>query len=149
MAKKQLKDYKFVPAVVPPAYGQFVNAVSAISSNREYIVEEILAFIASKYGTPSYGLVAGNKTTYAQVLLAANKEFIKEEANAWVVSQIANSISPFVGYNYTITKQTKCKRDIGYLIDAFLLDLAGGGNFETIRVARISLGDGSLVTSHV
>ena len=137
MAKKQLKDYKFVPAVVPPAYGQFVNAVSAISANREYIVEEILAFIASKYGTPSYGLVAGNKTTYAQVLLAANKEFIKEEANAWVVSQIANSQSPFVGYNYTITKQTKCKRDIGYLIDAFLLDLAGGGNFETIRIARM------------
>jgi hypothetical protein len=137
MAKKQLKDYKFVPAVVPPAFGQFPNAVSAITANREYIVEEILGYIASKYGTPSFGLVAGNKTTYAQVLLAANKEFIKEEANAWVVSQIANAQSPFVGYNYTITKQAKCKRDIGYLIDAFLLDLAGGGNFETIRIARM------------
>ena len=40
-------------------------------------------------------------------------------------------------YTYDLVKQAKCKRDIGYLIDAFIIDLVGGGNAETIRIARM------------
>ena len=134
MAKKQLKDYKFVPAAVPPSYGDFPSAVSLITANRDYIVEEIMGYMTSKFNTPSYHTAAGNKTTYAQALLLANKEFIKEEACAFVTYNIANNNAPFIGYTFNATK---CKRDIGYLIDAFLEDLEGGGNFETIRIARM------------
>ena len=137
MAKKQLKDYKFVPAVVPPPYGQYNNAVQLISSNRDYFVEEIVGYMASKAGTPSYHSAAGNKTTYAQALLVANKEFIKEEAHAHILDGIAQNQASYINYVYTPTKQAKCKRDIGYLIDAFVDDLEGGGNFETIRIGRM------------
>ena len=137
MAKKQLKDYKFVPAVVPPPYGQYNNAVQLMTANRDYFVEEIMGYMESKAGTPSYHSAAGNKTTYAQALLVANKEFIKEEANAYIIDGIAQNQASYLGYVYTPTKQTKCKRDIGYLIDAFVADLEGGGNFETIRIGRM------------
>ncbi len=48
MAKKQLKEYKFVPAAVPPAYGEFPNAVSIIASNKDYIIEEVMGYMTSK-----------------------------------------------------------------------------------------------------
>ena len=121
MAKKQLKDYKFVPAAVPPAYGQYTNAVSLLTANRDYIVEEIMGYMASKYGTPSYGLSAGAKTTYARTLLSANKEFIKEEANAFVLDQIANEVSPFGGSYYN---PVTCKRDIDYILDGVAYDIS-------------------------
>jgi len=137
MAKKQLKDYKFVPAVVPPAYNQFPNAVTLLQANKTYIVSEIMGFMEAVTGTPAYHVSPGDTAANARVLLLANKEFIKEEANAFVLDQISSSTAPFVGYFYDSTKQAKCKRDIGYLIDAFLTDLEGGGNFETIRIARM------------
>ena len=87
--------------------------------------------------TPSYAPVAGNASPYTIALLNANKTFIQEEATAWVQSQIDGNIAPFVGYAFDSTKQTKCKRDIGYLIDAFVTDLTGGGNAETIRISRM------------
>jgi hypothetical protein len=137
MAKKQLKDYKFVPGAIPPAYGQYPNAVSLITSNKEYLIAEIMGFLSAKTSTPAYHVSPGNKTTYAQALLVANKEFIKEEANAWIISKVQAGTVPFNGYVYNATKQAKCKRDIGYLIDAFVADLEGGGNFETLRIGRM------------
>jgi len=134
MAKKQISNYKFFPGVVPPTPNQYPNAVALLEANKNYIIEEALAYTDYGYNSPVSAPVA-YPNAIAQ--LTNNKEFIKEEANAWVLYQIATSQSPFVGYSYDLTKQIKCKRDIGYLIDAFLVDLAGGGNAETIRISRM------------
>lgn len=137
MAKKQISNYKFFPGVIPPAFDQYPNAVALITANKNYIIKEIMGYLQQAAGTPSYQLSPGAAAPYAIALLTANKEFIKEEANAWVLSEIANENVPFAGYSYDSTKQTKCKRDIGYLIDAFITDLQGGGNAETIRISRM------------
>ena len=96
MAKKQLSNYKFFPGVVPPAYGQYPNAVA---------------------------------------LITANKNFIIEEANQYIKNQIAantgNVSSIWYGYNYNATRELKCKRDIGYVIDGYIYDLTYGGNSLT------------------
>ena len=39
MGKKQIKDYKFVPGLIPPDANQYPNAVNLITANKEYIVE--------------------------------------------------------------------------------------------------------------
>jgi hypothetical protein len=137
MAKKQISNYKFFPGVVPPAYDQFPDTVSLLEANKDYIIAEATEYLRWATSTPSYPAEYAASAQYAEALLTSNKEFIKEEANAWVLNQIATSTAPFVGYSYTTTKQTKCKRDIGYLIDAFIADLAGGGNAETIRIGRM------------
>ena len=58
-------------------------------------------------------------------LLSANKEFLQNEFVAYVDTN-------FVGYNYTNSVQTKCERDIGYIIDAVIYDAAFGSNFNSV-----------------
>jgi hypothetical protein len=55
-------------------------------------------------------------------ILRANKEFIKAEVIAYV-----NSLNEFV-YD-----ETKCRRDIGYMIDSVAFDLLHGGNKQAIK----------------
>ena len=51
-------------------------------------------------------------------ILIANKEFIQDETIAFV-----NSKYPNLYYD-----QTKCRRDVGYIVDAVVVDLIYGGN---------------------
>lgn len=133
MAKKQITNYKFFPGVIPPSFGQYPNAITSIRTNKNYIIQEAIAFLQFATATP---LVAPTAYPNAIALLTNNKNFIVEEANAWVLNQISTNTAPFVGYPYGPIVQAKCKRDIGYLVDAWISDLTGGGNADTIRIAR-------------
>jgi len=48
MAKKQLSNYKFFPGVVPPAYGQYPNAVALITANKNFVIEEANQYIKNQ-----------------------------------------------------------------------------------------------------
>ena len=96
MAKKQLSNYKFFPGVVPPAYGQYPNAVALITANKNFVIEEANQYIKNQ--------------------IAAN---------------VANSGSFWYGYVYDATRELKCKRDIGYVLDGYIYDLTYGGNSLT------------------
>ena len=138
MAKKQISNYKFVPGAIPPAYGQYPNTADLLIANKDYIIAETMGYLTFKSGTP-----ASAPTAYpnAIALLTANKNFIKEEAAAWLANQVANNVAPFVNYTYNAAK---CKRDVGYLVDAWIVDLTGGGNSETIRIGRMYYLNGDL-----
>jgi len=45
MAKKQISTYKFVPGAIPPAYGQYPNAVALLEANKTFLIEEMDAYI--------------------------------------------------------------------------------------------------------
>ena len=55
-------------------------------------------------------------------LYPLNREFIKAETTA------------YIGANYPNLKygRTKCKQDIGFLLDAVLHDLTYGGNWQSV-----------------
>ena len=142
MSKKQLSNYKFYPGVIPPEYDQYPNTVALLTANKDYIVGEATEYLSWRFNTPENPPANVGSVQNEVSLLLANKNFIVEEANAWTLSQIENNISPFVGYDYDEVKQEKCKRDIGFLVDAFAFDLAGGGNTETIRISRMFYLDG-------
>ncbi len=72
----------------------------------------------------------------ARRLLIANKTFLQSEVSAWILAQISGSIAPFVGFTYGGTRQTKCERDVGYIVDALIFDLTYGGNLATQIAAR-------------
>lgn len=234
MAKKQLKDYRFVPGSIPADASLYPNSVSLIGANKNYIIEEIIGYLTFAAGTP-----ASAPTAYPNAisLLTNNKNFIVEEISAWISRQVTNgrSVTPttatytpatgqmvldigthtvaigdaikiatngltftcaldsnatlhsyprstgedpyynkymivtavagttitvnvgissntsahtfvsavdnavtigFKDYYYDSTVQSKCKRDVGYLVDAFIADVTGGGNAETIRIGR-------------
>lgn len=71
---------------------------------------------------------------YARNIISANKSFIKAEVLAWILFQINNEIKPFTA-SYTYD-QTKCQRDIDFLLDALQFDLSFEGNTATIEVAN-------------
>lgn len=68
----------------------------------------------------------------AYALLLANKAFIQAQVVAFINYNVANNISPYVGYTYA---PAKCTRDVGYFIDAILHDLKYGGNIKIRQVA--------------
>jgi len=61
-------------------------------------------------------------------LLESNIEFVKKEATQWIQDQIDSGTTGFAGYTYN---NSKCERDIGFNIDAYLKDLRYGGNENT------------------
>ena len=82
---------------------------------------------------------AYNEYPNAVALLLANKDFIIEEMSQYIKNQIAANVanvsSPYYQYNYNATRETKCKRDVGYVLDAYIYDLTYGGNSLTYAVA--------------
>jgi len=174
MAKKQIKDYRFVPAVVPQPYDQYPNAVALLTANKDFIIEESIGYLNYGYNTPSVAPTAypntivqltnnknfikeeaaayvtnqiaaqtsQNLAPNAVTLLTNNKEFIKYETVAWINSQIAGNIAPFTSANIVTYNQTKCLRDIGYVVDALIKDIRYGGNAETRRILKFYWLDG-------
>mgnify|MGYP003325718973 CR=1 FL=1 len=74
----------------------------------------------------------GNSQRYynAADLIIANKDFIAHEAYDRILAKY-----PALKVKETITI-TKCRRDVGYLIDATIQDLRLGGNINTIQAAE-------------
>lgn len=67
----------------------------------------------------------GNIFPNAYSLINSNKSYIVAEAIAYIALQVAEGNAPFIGYTYN---QSKCERDIGFILNAYLNDLRYGGN---------------------
>ncbi len=61
----------------------------------------------------------------ARKLLKENKDFIKDEITAWIA----------VNYPEVKYSKTKCRRDIGFIVDSVLYDLTYGGKWSTLTAA--------------
>jgi len=98
----------------------------------------------SKKQLSNYKFVPGvippayNQYPKTVALLTANRAFLVAETDAYIRAQIlanaANSGSPYYNYTYDATRSSKCKRDIGYNIDAIVYDLTYGGNSLTYQM---------------
>ena len=76
------------------------------------------------------GVTINNKTLDAADRIEANKDFIAHEAYDRILAKY-----PALKVKETITI-TKCRRDVGYLLDAAIQDLRLGGNVNTIQAAE-------------
>lgn len=95
----------------------------------------------------STGYPTGNTSGFddGRRLLLANKAFLQSEVSAWILAQIAGAVAPFVGFSYSGTRQTKCERDVGLIVDAVAYDMTYGGNLATQIAARSYYSLGSFV----
>lgn len=128
MAKKRITNYIFHPGVSRNE-NQYPDAYSLINSNKNFIIAETIQYINNQITEHN----AINLYPNAVTLLTNNRQFIIDEIIAWVAYQVANNISPFVGYTYSVAS---CRRDTGYLIDALIYDIRYGGNEKTIDIAK-------------
>jgi hypothetical protein len=81
---------------------------------------------------PAFTSPAANPYPNTVALITANRKFIQEEAIAWMQLQVTNNIYPFAGYYYDTNK---CRRDISYVLEAYLSDLSKSENRQTIYIA--------------
>jgi len=133
MSKKRIANYVFLPGVSSDS-NAFPNAYSLLQSNKTFIKKEANAFIAGRIVADT----AQNVYPLAVSLITNNKTFILDEISAWTTAQVAAASvgTTFYGYTYGATEIAKCKRDMGYLIDALIYDLRYGGNERVSEVAK-------------
>ena len=132
MSKKRIANYVFFPGVSSES-NAYPDAYSLIQANKTFIIKESTAFIASRVIVDN----AQNLYPNAVSLLTNNKQFILDEISAWTSTQVASAVvgGTFYGYTYGSTEIAKCKRDMGYLIDALIYDIRYGGNERVSYVA--------------
>jgi hypothetical protein len=72
-----------------------------------------------------------NGDNNAAEILEINRQFIIEEVSAYIGAPVSSQGLGFEDYN-----EVKCRRDIGYIVDALTFDLRYGGNTQSIFAAR-------------
>ncbi len=120
----------------------FASSVEELDIKR--LVRTIQHQIDFKIGTNLLETVTdptGYNTTFlagfrdARALLRENKEFLKDE------------ITAYIAVNYPAVKysKTKCRRDIGFIVDAVCYDITYGGSYQTLT-AGLAYFDGGAST---
>lgn len=127
MSKQKINNYVFQPGV-SSASNAYPNAYTLLSANKEFIQKEATAFIAASIINDN----AINLNPNAVSRLVNNKTFLQDEIAAWIQTQVSGNISPFIGYTYNVAL---CKRDVGFVIDAYIYDIKYGGNEKIREVA--------------
>jgi len=117
---------------VDPA-GRYKDARNLIVENRDYILDNALAEIAVYH--PDF-YIPGDTQSNAQSrfadayrLIRRNKDEIQDLALQAIVTQHPT-------FTFPNNSSTKCRRDIGYFIDAVALDMFVGGNEYSIKFAE-------------
>jgi len=125
-----------------------VDAANLIESNRRMIQEEVFGYILEKYPrlqnisyvNPSLNPAAGRYLD-AKNLIQANRQEIVDTAFDQMVETYGIS-------NIQGVADGKCKRDIGFIVDAISEDLRDGGNSNIIAATREYFdGAGSPITN--
>ena len=109
------------------------NAITYLRKNKLFIQKAILDYVNDTFPNLAYQATnVINPSTEA--ILFRNKEFIMEEVKAWINHNIGLATPGTLWYDFKYNS-AKCKRDVGYIVDAWINDLSKGGNIETRRVA--------------
>jgi hypothetical protein len=126
------KGYIF--EVIDTAPGRYLDAADLIVANRKEILDKSLVGIALSYGDFVYPDDPADDLSYrfkdATRLIQKNKAEIV--GIAWT--------NTFMSYPCNLqnnpTIESKCKRDLGYFVDAVTTDLYTGGNYYSIEFVK-------------
>ncbi len=122
--------------------GEVAFSVTAFAEARDQMILAITNQLTYKelsistggpnYGEPDVGNTNANACADVQTLIANLTDF----ANDAFTAQNIIGLSPEVVSDTAGAGQSKCKRDIGYLVDAVGADLSNLGNANSIAVAK-------------
>ena len=108
--------------------GKFDTIINIITNGTDGVTDII---------EPNGDISTEAEITNALNNLIANKEFIQDEVITWI------EINKSVGFTYD---QTKCRRDVGYIIDSVAMDLLRGGNRQSVQAGVYYYGYNSTST---
>ena len=91
----------------------------------------------------------GTKNPVAQQLIELNRSFIQREVSSWIRDQVDNATGGSIWENF-VYDTIKCERDVGFVLDRIVHDMAHGGNLKTRAAAQTflnALADGPYSTA--
>ena len=125
-------------AVVPFASSVEVTDIKRLVRTIQHQIDFKIGTTVLETVTNPTGYNVGFLAGYgdARTLLRENKEFLKDE------------ITAFIAVNYPSVKysKTKCRRDIGFIVDAVCYDITYGGSYQTLT-AGLAYFDGNASTA--
>jgi len=107
---------------------RFVDAANLIFANKDEIQDKALAQISVEYSEASWGtdwVIPGDTINQDNKRNLDSYRLIQKNRTEIVNSSWTQLIAQYPGVS---TTETKCKRDIGYFVDAVSLDVFLGGN---------------------
>jgi hypothetical protein len=122
------KGYIFEIKTVAP--GRYVDAGNLITANKTEIVDKSLAAIALNH--PDF-VFLGDSASDASYRYKDSYRLIQQNKDEIVTSAWNDTVAQYPSISGT---QTKCKRDLGYFVDAISTDLFTGGNSYTIAFTK-------------
>jgi hypothetical protein len=122
------KGYVFEIKTVAP--GRYVDASNLIAANRTEIVDKSLAAIAIEH--PDF-YFPGDLQTNSRSRYYDSYRLIQKNRSVIVGTAWTNTYNVYPGISTTMNK---CKRDIGYFIDAVSTDVFTGGNHYSREFVR-------------
>ena len=109
------------------------HAQTYLRENKRFIQKAVLDYVNDTFPNLSYNSTSVQNPN-AEAILAQNKKFIQEEVTYWINHNVGNAGGAGIWNNFDYSS-AKCKRDVGYIVDAWINDLSRGGNIETRRMA--------------
>jgi nitroreductase len=110
---------------------QNVNYFKVYAVTNDLIKKEIFHYAHSEGVETDSNTNAMPNTTD---LLLKNKEFIQKQVTGWIKQQVVDGVSPFNNYTYD---ESKCHRDIGFIVEALIYDLRFQTNEKIRDIAQI------------
>ena len=124
--------------------GRYKDSYNLIQANREYILDNALAEIAvyhdNFYFPGDAQSTALSRFKDAYRMIRRNKDQIQDLAIASIQAQYPTFVFPG-------GTTTKCRRDIGYLIDAVGMDIFLGGNKWTVKFIQKYFNQGNWIAA--
>ena len=128
------KGISLVTAVGPTTQNTSAyHAQTYLRENKRFIQKAVLDYVNDTFPNLAYNSTSVQNPN-AEAILARNKKFIQEEVTYWINHNVGNAGGAGIWNNFDYSS-AKCKRDVGYIVDAWINDLARGGNIETRRMA--------------
>ena len=115
-------NYGYVFETVTVAPGRYVDAYNSIQSSRREIQDKSLAAIALNH--PDF-YFPGDSQTNSRSRYYDSYRLIQKNRSVIVDAAWSATVAAYPGISGT---QTKCKRDLGYFVDAISTDVFTGGN---------------------
>ena len=118
-------SFRFPDDPVPYNQNRYYDSSGLIQRNKQEIIDKSLAAVAIGYTAYAPFYFPGDTLTNARSRYYDAYRLIQKNKTEIVDTSWSNTVGVYTGIS---TTQTKCKRDIGFFVDAVSADVFTGGN---------------------
>ena len=141
----QFPDFYYPNDPQTTARSRFKDGYRLIQQNRQEIIDRAAAQIAVDYPDFYY---PGDTQTNARSRFKDGYRLIQKNRTLIIDNAFASMQTQYPGFTVPGGDDARCRRDIGYFVDAISLDMATGGNQYSIAFTKLYFDGSGLAISN-